>query len=359
MISDSVYFYTDAVTPEGIFSLCKICSEDTSSTRTFLVRGSLNERFSFVENVCTSLEKEGIFSQKFLNVFDLQKLDGVYFPDIDVYLFSSDFPLTMPDVRQYTIDLGIAANKKELFLNKELIREAQEREKKYIKKSAKFLLTARSVMEDNARLAGDCVNAEKIERFVSRFVKREFGTASSFSGKEYFRFLTAVTPSGCSFPESTLTNMCPKLYCIDDKLGFTSSLLMSQLRESALICGFDVINMLSPLGRQKSAEHIFVPELGLGIITSNVIHAYKGDCFKRINALRFIDNEKIKKHKERIRFNLSAQKELISQSYHLMSEAKKSRDEYSQICSRSYDKEKIQSLEKETVKEILSYFSCT
>ena len=244
MISDSVYFYTDAVTPEGIFSLCKICSEDTSSTRTFLVRGSLNERFSFVENVCTSLEKEGIFSQKFLNVFDLQKLDGVYFPDIDVYLFSSDFPLTMPDVRQYTIDLGIAANKKELFLNKELIREAQEREKKYIKKSAKFLLTARSVMEDNARLAGDCVNAEKIERFVSRFVKREFGTASSFSGKEYFRFLTAVTPSGCSFPESTLTNMCPKLYCIDDKLGFTSSLLMSQLRESALICGFDVINMV-------------------------------------------------------------------------------------------------------------------
>lgn len=359
MISDPVYFYTDAVTPEGFFSLCKICSEDTSSTRTFLVRGSVNERCDFVKNVCTRLEKEGIFSQKFLSVFDSGKLDGVYFPDIDVYVFSSDFTVSMPDIRQYTIDLGVAANKKELFLNRELIRQSQEREKKYIRKSAKFLSTARSVMEDNIRLAGDCVNTEKIERFVSRFVKREFGTASSFSGKEYFRFLTAVTPDGCRFHESTLINMCPKLYCIDDKLGFASSLLISQLRESALICGFDVINMLSPLGRQKNAEHIFIPELGLGIITSNTIHSYKGDCFKRINALRFADNEKIKKHKERIKFNLSAQRELVSQGCHLISEAKKSRDDYSEICSRSYDKEKIQSLLEETVKEILSYFSCT
>ena len=359
MISDSVYFYTDVLTPEGDYSLCRICSDDTSSTRTFLVRGSVNERFSFVKNVCSRLEKEGIYSQKFLNVFDCSKLDGAYFPDVDVYLFSSDFPFSMPDVRQYTVNLGVAADKKELFLNKELIRESQEREIKYIKKSAKFLSTARSVIEDNARLAGDCVNAEKIERFVARFVKREFGTVSSFSGKEYFRFLTAVTPEGCNFHESTLLSMCPKLYCIDDKLGFVSALLISQLRESALICGFDVINMLSPLLKQKSAEHIFVPELGLGVITSNIIHSYKGDCFKRINALRFIDNEKIKKHKERIRFNLSAQKELIVQTYHLMSEAKKSRDNYAGICSRSYDKEKIQSLEEETVKEILSFFSCT
>lgn len=359
MISDSVYFYTDTVTPDGLFSLCKTCSDDTLSTRVFLVRGGVNERLDFVRNVCNTLEKEGVFAQKFINVFESDKIDGAYFPDIDVYLFTTDFPFTMADVRQYTVDLGVTSDKKELFLNRELIRQSMEREEKYIKKSAKFLWTTRSVMEDNVRLAGDSVNAEKVERFVSRFVKREFGSASSFSGKEYFRFLTAVTPEGCVFPESTLINMCPKLYCIDDKLGFVSSLLVSQLRESALICGFDVMNMMSPLGRQKNAEHIFVPELGLGIITSNAIHTYKGDCFKRINALRFTDNEKIKRHKERIRFNLSAQKELVSQVFHLMSEAKKSRNEYAEIYSRSYDKQKIQSLEKETVKEILSYFSCT
>ncbi len=362
-MTDSVCFYISALTPYGYYSLADKCMEDTYNTRSFFVVGGVSESAEFIKNICLSLEKEGLFSQRFLSPFDSDCFDGAYFPDVDVYIFNGNCPnrpeLRMPDCRQYTIDLGSAANKKELFLNKALIKQEIDNEEKYISKAIRFLSTVKSVCDDNLHLACSAVNAEKAERFVSRFIKREFGTISSFSGKEYFRFLSAVTPQGIDFPEGTLIKMCPKLYCIDDKIGLVSSLLISQLRESALLCGFDVVSMVSPFSEKKSPEHIFVPELGLGIITSDEIHPYKGECFKRISSQRFLDGEKMKKHKARIKFNLSAQKELLQQAFHLLDEAKKCREEYSEIYSRSYNKEKIQSLEKETVKEILSYLSCT
>lgn len=362
MVTNPVYFYMNAVGTEGIFSVCRKAAEDTPNTRAYLVRGGMSESSEFIENVCLSLEKEGLFSQRFLSFYGKNSLDGAYFPDVDVYIFDANFtdiPNFLPDCRQYTVDLGSAANRKELFLSKALISEAVKEEKKFLSKTVKFLSTQNSIREDTLKFSGDAVNTDKVERFVSRFVKREFGTSSSFSGREYLRMLTAVTPEGISFPENTLVRMCPKLYCIDDKTGAVSGLLVSQIRESAIVCGFDVVSLVSPFRKGSNPEHIIVPEIGVGVITSNDCHRYTGESFKRVSASRFLDSEKMKKHKSRIKFNLTAEKELLSQAFYLLGEARKSREEYLEIYSRSMDKEKIQSLEKETVREILSFISCT
>ena len=207
------------------------------------------------------------------------------------------------------------------------------------------------------RLSADAVNTEKVERFVSRFIKRELGTASAFSGKEYVRVLTSPTPEGMDFLSGTLTKMCPKLYCIDDKTGAVSELLISQIRESALVCGFDVISLLSPFSGK--AEHLIVPEIGLGIITSDDLHPFSGDCLRRVSCTRFSENEKMRKHKSRISFNMTARKELVNQGYFLLDEARKCREEYLEIYSRSYDRDKIKSLAEKTTREIKSYISCT
>ena len=358
MVTNPVYFYVNSIGPEGVFSVCSECLSDTTETRAYFVRGGIGESSDFIRNVTASLEKEGLFCQRFLSFYGERYLDGAYFPDIDIYIFDGNFvkcPVTLPDCRHYTVDLGVAARKKELFLNKILISQAMEEEKRFLKKAEKFLSTIKSIREDTLRLSRDAVNTDKIERFVSRFIKRELGTASSFTGREYFRMLTSFTSEGISFPENTLVKMCPKLYCIDDKTGTVSGSIVSQIRESAMLCGFDVVSLLSPFNKNNRLEHIIVPEIGLGIITSNNFHRYEGECFKRISSTRFLDSEKMKKHKTRIGFNLNAERELSGQAFYLLDEARKCREEYSGIYSRSYDKEKIQSLEKETVKEILSY----
>ena len=362
MVTNPVEFYVNCIGPEGVFSVCRECLSDTQDTRTYFVRGGIGESSDFISDVSTTLEKEGLFCQRFLSFYGEKYLDGAYFPDVDVYIFDGNFvrcPVSLPDCRHYTIDLGVAARKKELFLSKVLISQAMEEERRYLKKTEKFLSTINSIKEDTLKLSCDAVNTDKVERFVSRFIKRELGTSSSFTGREYFRLLTAFTPEGIKFPENTLVRMCPKLYCIDDKTGTVSGSIISQIRESAMLCGFDVVSLLSPFGKGNKAEHIIVPEIGLGIITSNNFHRYEGECFKRVSATRFLDSEKMKKHKSGINFNLTAEKELSGQAFYLLGEARKCREEYSEIYSRSYDKEKIQSLEKETVKEILSYISCT
>lgn len=355
-------FFMNCPCDDGIFSLCERSAEESHNTRTYVVRGGIGISSGFIEKIASLAEKEGLISQRFLNFYGEDGLDGVYFPEIDVYIFDGNtfsFPMKLPDCRQYTVDLGVAANRKELFLNKALIEEAKREEEKYFSKAVKFLSTAKSVKNDIRQLTGSLVNADKVERFVSRFVKRELGTASAFSGREYFRILTAVTPEGVRLPEETLLSMCPKLYCIDDRTGTVSTLLVSLIRESALICGFDVINLISPFEENACPEHVIMPELGLGVITSNESHPYKGDAFRKVSASRFFDSEKMKKHRSRIRFNLGAEKELLNQASYLLGECRKYRKEYSEIYSRSYDMGKIKSLADEVTREILSFISCT
>lgn len=355
-------FFINCPCDNGIFSLCGRCSEESDSTRTYVVRGGVGISSRFIEKIASSVEKEGFVSQRFLNFYGEEGLDGVYFPEIDVYIFDGNtytFPMKSPDCRQYTVDLGVSAERKELFLNKALIEEAKREEEKYFSKAVKFLSTAKSVKNDIKQLTGSAVNADKVERFVSRFVKRELGTVSDFSGREYFRILTSVTPDGVTLPGETLLSMCPKLYCIDDKTGTVSVILVSLIRESALLCGFDVINLLSPFENKICPEHLIIPELGLGVITSNESHPYKADVFRRVNASRFFDSEKMKKHRSRIRFNLNAEKELLNQAAFLLGECRKFRGEYSEIYSRSYDMGKINSLADEVTREILSFISCT
>ncbi len=362
MTENSADFYIDSISPQGFFSLCGKCAEETDSTRSYLVHGGVSECGEFIAKVVSFALKEGIYVQKFLNYYDSSRLDGAYFPDSDVYIFDANrntVCASMPDCRQYMVDLGQCCDRKELFLNKALIKEAMEKENEYITKAVRFLSTVQSVKADTARLSCEAVNTDKVERFVSRFVKREFGAYSSHFGREYFRMLTSFTPNGIEFPQSTLVSMCPKLYCIDDKTDFISSLLISQIRENALICGFDVISLISPLKTEKSPEHIIVPELGLGVITSNECHKYKGDCFKRISSTRFLDSEKIKKHKTRIRFNITAEKELLNQAYYLIGKACESYEEYRKIYSRSVDKSRIEEIAISLKNEILSYISCT
>ena len=359
METNPVYFYVNSIGPDGLFSVNAHCAQDTNETRVYLVRGGVSESGKFIEDVALSLEKEGLFSQRFLS-FYANATDGAYFPDIDVYIFDANtnfFKPSMIDCTHYTVDLGSCADKRMLFHNRFLISDAMEKEKNFLAKSVKFFSAVKSAKEDIERLSAEAVNAEKVERFVSRFVKRELGSLSAFSGKEYLRILTPPTADGIFFPENTLVKMCPKLYCIDDRTGAVSGLLISQIRESALLCGFDVISLLTPFSQK--AEHLFIPEIGLGIITSDDFHRYTGDCFKRISYTRFVESEKIKKHKSRIKFNVDAKKELLTQGCYLMGEAKKCREEYLEVYSRSYNREKIKSLADDTAREIKSFINYT
>ncbi len=359
METNPVYFYVNSVGPDGFFNIAGECANENPVTRVYLVRGGVSESGKFIEEVASSLEKEGLSSQRFLSFYG-DEPDGAYFPDIDVYIFDENrisFQPYVIDCKNYTVDLGVCSDRKMLFHNRFIISDAMEREKTFLLKAVKFFSAAKSAGEDIERLSGDAVNADKIERFVSRFIKRELGAVSTFSGKEYLRILTSPTPIGTVFPENTLTKMCPKLYCIDDRTGTVSKLLISQIKESAILCGFDVISLLSPFSRK--AEHLIIPEIGLGIVTSDDLHHFEGDCFKRVSYTRFAESEKMKRHKSRIKFNVTARKELMTQGYFLLSEAKKCREEYLEVYSRSYNRDKIKTLVDNTTREIMSFVNCT
>lgn len=353
MEANPVCFYVNSTGPEGTFSVSGLCAENSRSTRVYLVRGGISESGKFIENITSSLEKEGFFAQHFLSVYG--DTEGAYFPDLDIYIFDGNtisFNITMPDCTHYTVDLGVCSDRKMLFNNRFLISEAMEKEKIFLSKATRFFSAVKSAGDDINRLSSETVNAEKVERFVSRFIKRELGTYSAFTGKEFFRILTPPTSDGIFFPQETLVRMCPKLYCIDDRTGAVSSLIIAQIRESAMLCGFDVISLLSAF--TGKAEHLIIPEIGLGIISSDNLHPFRGDCFRRISYTRFTESEKMKKHKARIKFNIDAGKELMTQGCFLLGEAKKCREEYLEVYSRSYNREKIQSVAEDTIKELLT-----
>lgn len=358
MENNNVYFYINSLGCNGKISLCNECIRDSPLTRAYLVRGGTGVKSQFIKDVSSSLMKEGLKAQLFLNFLDSSRLDGAYFPEIDTYLLDADFSyIHSPLIGscQYNVDLGQAEDKKELYSCRALILKAMSDEEKYVNKAVKFLSTVKSIRDDTVKISNDSVNAEKTERFVSRLVKKEFGSFSQYPGREYFRFLSSVTPDGIRLPESTFQKMCPKIYIIEDKTNVVSRLLLTQIRDNALLCGFDVISLLNPLEKGKSPEHLIVPELGLGIFTSNRNHKYSGEYFKKISSTRFVDSEKIKNHKTRINFNLGAEKELLNQAYFLLDKAKTYRDEYLNIYERHTDMNKIKEISDKLKTEMLSY----
>jgi len=215
----------------------------------------------------------------------------------------------------------------------------------------RFLSAAAVLLDNNRRLQESTVLSDKLDTAAARLAAKEFGGAGGRKGRITRRFLSAVTPDGHVFLKDTPTALCPRIYAFLDEHGAVASSMISRLCERAVAAGHDGILCPCPLSEEKG-EHLLIPSLGVGFLTSNSHHRIDYPVFRRIHATRFTDSVSLKAKKQQLSFNRRAADELIGEAVAAMRDAKAHHDRMEQLHSAVMDWESYRVIAEDTLDTI-------
>jgi hypothetical protein len=120
----------------------------------------------------------------------------------------------------------------------------------------------------------------KAEKRARGIIKRELPRRAQARGQITKRFLGAFCSLGFYEMWDTASALCPRIYELRDSFGI-SSYMLQPIAEAALGAGLNIIycpDLLFP----DRPEHILIPSLGLGFVTSRPECQYRGDAYRRV-----------------------------------------------------------------------------
>lgn len=353
-------FFLSAYTCDGKTSFSDDIFTPFSDDRLFLVKGASGKaRSEFIKTTADIIQKEGFEYETILSDIDGEKIEGVIFDEIGVYILDACVAkgngLRLYDCTQYIVNLGEICCRKELYEKREEIFSVWAEKEKYEQRCRKFLNACVSMQEDTQRIVGKSLNAEKLEKYVTRFVKKEFGAVSEKPGKLSRRFVGTLSPDGINTQYDTIKNLCAHIFVLDDSFNIVCETLLNQIKDAAISCGYDVTVCCDFIDASK-IRHLIIPQLSLCFFTSDYICKWEGEYTKKLNFTRFVDRETVKCHKNRIKFNADAIEELVCQASVNLEMVKCDVDRLDDIYENYCDNGKLTEIVEKTADEILSVF---
>ena len=116
---------------------------------------------------------------------------------------------------------------------------------------------------------------------------------------------------------------------------------MNTVRRTALDYGFNIITCRCGIFPGEKNEHIFIPEIRLGFMTSNRRHPVTEQPYRMIHAKRFSAEKQAGRAKLRIRFCLRTAEQLLDEAAAFMKEAKTVHDRLEEKYIAAMDFEKV------------------
>lgn len=345
-----LHFFLGANTPQGFVSRFDQLADPTDGWRSFVLKGgpgtgksTLMKRIEKkVEDRCPLVEIIHCSS-------DADSLDGVIVPAIKTSIADGTSPHVIepkyPGAFEQLIDLSRCWDEHLLFEQRKEIMVLSSRISRCHEHCCRFLAAAGSLLGDNWRIALNATQTAKLQKAAQRIATAEFkGSHGMQPGRESVRFLSAITNKGPVLFEETAKTLCNRIYLIEDAYGASSRLILNALRAHALEAGLDIISCYCPLSPFEKLEHLFIPSLNLGFMTSNDFHQPDIVPYKVVRCRRFTDEEVIRKSRRRINFNRKAAQQLLNEAGSLLNEAYQLHNELEEYYIRAMDFSAVDSI---------------
>lgn len=351
--------FLGANTPEGFISLFDELYDPAGDWRAYVIKGGPGTgKSGLMRRVADEMEQAGYTAQRVLCSSDPASLDGVIFPHLRACIADGTPPHVIeprfPGAVEEIVNLGAYWDAEQLRAHADGIRAAFTKNSAYHQRCIGFLSAAGSLANDTLRIALECINADKIVAYTSRFAAREFGAGHGHVGRESRCFLSAITPEGIVMCYDMIAHLCDRVIVIDDAYGAVSSLILERLRSYALAAGLDVTVCLCPMSAGKRIEHLIIPSLGLCLFTSNRFHPAPEAPLRRIHARRFIDEEMMKTHRYRLHFNAKAETELLAEAIRMLENAKQTHDALEAFYIPAMDFKKVEKKGAQIIRKLLA-----
>lgn len=350
------YFFLGVNSPKGYYSLFDREIESRTGGRCWLLKGGPGTGKSTVlKKLASALSEIGMDAEQIRCSADTDSLDAVISEDGSFAAFDATPPHAyepkFPGAYETTLSLSDCWDENLLRSSSEKIIALFKKNSALHEKAGKYISAAAALYEEVFRLADEFLKKDKTVKTALRICAREF-KRKHHTGKENIRFLSAVTDKGVFVCDETPKMLCEKIYVIEDDYGAASRLFMNTVRKAALECGYDIITCRCAIFPAEKNEHIFIPELKLGFMTSNRRHPIEAEPFRMIHSRRFMDEKELMKHKIRIRFTLKVASQLISEASEYMKEAKRVHDELEALYIPAMDFPLVEKKLAEIISEI-------
>ncbi len=335
-------FFLGANAPKGYYSKFDQLFNYDPSGKCFLIKGGPGTgKSTLLKKVAAVLKEKGMDPELIYCTADTNSLDAVITSDGSFTILDATLPHAVEPkyagAYETTVSLCDCWDEAVLKQNADKIIELFNKNREMHDRARRYIAAAANLFDEAARLSLDTISQEKVARTAMRVCAREFKKQRRGQGTEKIRFLSGITDKGIYMFDETANVLCDKIYVVEDNCGAASRIFMSTVRRIALDCGFNIITCRCSIFPTEKIEHIFIPELRLGFMTSNKRHPVAAMPYRVIHAKRFVDEKKLSKYKIRIRFTLRAATELLNEAVNCMKEAKAVHDELENLYIPAMD----------------------
>lgn len=343
MENGGICFFGGANTAEGFCGYLADSYEPSDDWQVYIIKaGAGTGKSTFMRRILQRVsevypqeESERLYCSS-----DPESLDGVRFPAARVAIFDGTAPHVL-EPRYWgscerIVDLGRCADASVWREQAAKMREYTDTCGSLHRRCCRFLRAAAAVREDSRLLASAFVDDDKIRRAAARIAAKELPARGQI-WRETRRFVSAVTPQGVVTWYSTVWQLCPRLYAIEDEYGAVSAVFMPYMRRLIRQAGYAAVVGTCPLAPNEQVEHLLIPEIGVGFTVSAGWHKADFPVYRRLHAARFTDEESLRAHRNRLNFNRRMVRELVGEAVSASAEAKEWHDRLEACSVRAMD----------------------
>ena len=312
--NDKVYhFFMSASTPSGFVSHFP----SINCQHRYLLKGpSGSGKSTLIKRAVSSHQYSGVCELIHCS-FDKDSLDGAILEESGIAFIDSTPPHTLEPRAAIANDTVISLydffDAAALSKNRAEIERLCNEEELLSQKSAAFIRAAGMLLSSNERICARFLDREKLKNFISRLCSREIKKKGGF-GEAKTRYLSTLCESGVFMFTDTAKKLCSRLYAIEDKSGAASGIILEAICKAAVSAGYSVYLCPCPLSDSGRIEHLLIPELSLGYLTSNKFHPIKDEGIKKIHTSRFYDCDAMYSYSARTSFQTRAAREMLKEA---------------------------------------------
>ena len=330
MKKNNIKYFLAANSCEGFVSYFSNCYNCKDGWKAYIIKGGPGTgKSSFMKFLVAKASEKNIKAELCPCSSDPDSLDAVIFPDKKVVILDGTAPHTLDPsyagVCEEILNFGMFWKTEKLQEKKAEIIELTDKNKALHKSAALYLGALREILMDNLKIMSLCTEKSKTEAFANRLCKKYIPKKSGF-GKEQIRFLFGATPKGVVSFADTVLSLAEKTIIIEDEYGFTSNIIMKNLRDYSLKNGYEIITVKNALLPSCLYDHIIIPELSLAFVREFSFQHFKTEE-RRIHSRRFINTTLFSKNRQKLRFNKKISKELLNEVLLNIHKAKLCHDE--------------------------------
>lgn len=237
-------------------------------------------RETFLRQVGASLEAAGAAVEYFHDPLDPEALEGLLLPELGCAALSGGPPARYPGAVERVVDLGRSFDVTAAKALRDEIIHRMDGIARLEAQAHHTLLAARQVAVDSEAAVRRSVDASRLERRIDGVIRRELRKQGGEAGRTAYRFLSAETGQGTDVRFGTVETLCPKVYELEDAYGIGAPGL-ARLHAAAVSRGWDSVACLSA-EEPGRLEHLLIPGLGLGFVTSRPGAEWPGKAYRRL-----------------------------------------------------------------------------